>query len=89
MATKAGVEDLFGAQLREGDDGGFTAASRDVVLAGSVAALAPGVLRFFLARGDALIMRVFEKRGVDVGMAGAADVAADVIGSPGRRYKNG
>src|SRR5580704_6407760 len=78
MAAQAGVENFFGRQLGERDrNGGFAAARGYVSLTRPVAALAAGVFRFFFPRRNAFVMRIAEKRRIDVGMAGAADVTAD------------
>lgn len=75
MAAEALVEGLLGCQDREGDDVrlGWCLA---VGLAGSVAALAAGVLGVLFAGGDALEMRVLVKTKPDVRVTGSADVAA-------------
>jgi hypothetical protein len=80
MAAQAGVEDFCGRKLGEGYDGRLAAARLHVRLARAVAALAAGVLRRFLPRGEALVMGVAVKEGEDVGMASAADVAPYVVG---------
>lgn len=78
MAAKADIENLRRAQVREGPDRRLSAVGCDVQLAGAVAALAAGVLRRFLARCDALKVRILEESKPYVRMAGLADHAAHI-----------
>src|SRR5262249_42137866 len=79
VAAQAGVEDLFRSELRESDDARFAAARRDVRLPRAVAALASGVLRRLLARGEAFVVGIAIEEGEDVGVTRTADIAADIV----------
>ncbi len=79
VTTQAGVQGLFGAEFGKGNNRGLAAASFNMRLSRSVAALTTGVLRSLCTRCKALEVRVFVEIRPDVRMAGFADVAADVV----------
>src|SRR5436190_12733599 len=80
VAAQAGIQDFFGSKPRKRDGNrGLAASGVYVVLAGAMAALAPGVFGLLFARRNAFIVGIAEKQCGYVGMAGAADIAADVV----------
>jgi hypothetical protein len=85
VTAQAVIENLFGLQLGKGDYASFSPMRFDVRLAGTVAALASGVVRRFFAGCDTLVMRVLVKVRPNVGMARAAHIAPDVTGGSGGR----
>ena len=84
VAAQAGIENFVRRQLRKRYNRRLAAASLDVSFARSMAAFASSVFWGFLSRSDALEMRIPIKIGPDVGMAGLANIAADVIGGLSR-----
>lgn len=81
VATQAIVEDFTRLQLRESDDRGFAAVRVDVRLAGTMATLTSGALRWFLPGSDAFEVRVFVEAGPHIGVTRPAYVAADESGA--------
>ena len=80
VAAEACIQDFFGSQSRKRNGNrGLAASGFYVILAGAMAALAAGVFGLLFARSNALIVWISKKRREYVGMAGAADIAADVI----------
>ena len=80
VAAEACIQNFFGSKPRKRDGNRGLAASRFyVILAGAMAALAAGVFGLLFARSNAFIVGISEKWREYVGMAGAADIAADVI----------
>src|SRR5581483_128018 len=80
VAAQAGVDHFFRHELGKRDDGRLASAGGHVIATRPVTAFAACVGRGFAARCNALIMRVPEKKDVNVWVARAADVAADIIG---------
>jgi hypothetical protein len=78
VASEAIVEDLLRLQLRERNDCCLAASSLDVSLPGAVTPFASGAFRGLIAEGNALVMRVPEKRCGDIRVATLADLAAHV-----------
>ena len=90
VAAQAGVQNLIGRQSGEG--GGMVALPPPrvhVCFAWPVAALAAGVFGRFLARGEALEMRIAVEGGPNVGVTGAARFTADIVGGEGGRGGQG
>src|SRR5258707_11786879 len=82
VAGEAAIKNLL--RLHNGvcmGDGRFSTASLHMLLARSVTTFAAGSLRRLLAGGDAPVMRILEKGGHDVRMAGLTDCASDVFGT--------
>jgi hypothetical protein len=85
VTAQAIIQNLARVKLRESDDSGFAAMGLNVQFAGTMATLTSGSLRSLIARGDALKMRIFVESRPYIGMARAANVAADeTAGSDGR-----
>jgi hypothetical protein len=78
VTSKTVVEDFFGWNLRESDDGGFAAVGVDMGFAGSMTAFASGPFNGFLTGCDALVVRILVERGPNVRMTGTAYIAAHV-----------
>ena len=76
VAAQACVENIVGRKLGERDDGGLAAACPDMLQSGAVATFAAGVIGWFLAGGDTFEVRILVEVRPNVGMAGAANVAA-------------
>ena len=83
MTPQAVVEDLFWLQLRERNDSRFPAPGLDVGLARTVAAFATRAVGRLIPGRSGAIVRVLEEAGPLNGMAGTADVAADVAAHAG------
>src|SRR5258708_38798847 len=79
VTSKTVVEDVFGWNLRESDDGGFAAAGVDVGFAGSVTAFASGPFNRFLTGGDGLKVRVLVEPADNVGLTSPANGAPHVV----------
>src|SRR5689334_16209078 len=78
VASQAVVQNALGLELGEGDDCRLSAARLDVCFAWPMTTFAPGPLWSFLARSNALIVRILVERRRYVGMTRPADVAPDV-----------
>ena len=87
VASQACVENIVGRKLGERDDGGLAAACPDMLQSGAVAAFAAGVFRLGFTRRDALEVWIAVEILPNVGMAGAANLAANVIGGEGQRRR--
>ena len=79
VALEAVVQDSFGGQFTESDDGRLSAARFDVSLSRTVARFTSCSFGNFSARRNRLIMRVFVKVRPYVRMACLAHCAADVL----------
>ena len=88
VAPQTIVQNLSGMEHRERNDGGFSATCLHMSASRTVAALAPGVFRRFFAGCDAPVVRILVESRPNVGMAGSADIASDIVvgrgGSQGR-----
>ena len=78
VAAQAIPEHLFRLQLRKSNDRLLIAFALNVRLSRAMTALASRFLRRFLARGDALEMRILIELQPDVRMTGFANIASDV-----------
>ena len=78
VAPQAVVQHCFRPEFGEGDNGRLTAARRYVGLTGAMAALASGPFRRFFAGCEALVMRILVEVCPDVGVAGPANITADI-----------
>ena len=76
MTFQAGVQRLFGRELRKGNYGSLASMGFDMRTPGAMATFTARVFGFLCATRDALEMRVLIKHGPDIGMAGLADRAA-------------
>src|SRR5689334_5675040 len=86
MALQAVIDDLGGLHQRKGvGDGGLAAAGFDVRGSGSMTAFATRVRRRFLARCNALEVRIFGKIHPHIRMATFANGATHV--ATGRRWR--
>ena len=79
VTAQAAVQHLIGFEKREEDDFRFIAQAFEVLLAGTVAAFAASAFRRLEARGNRFEMRVAVEAAGDNGMAGRADLAAEVV----------
>jgi len=79
MTFQAGVQGLFGCELRKGNDGRLASMGFDMGSPRAMATFTACVFRFLCATRDALEMGVLIKHGPDVWMACFADRAADII----------
>ncbi len=79
VTAQAAVQHLTGFEEREADDFRCIAQAFEVLLAGTVAAFAAGAFRRLEARGNRFEMRVAVEAAGDIGMAGRADLAAEVV----------
>jgi hypothetical protein len=77
VTAEAFIENLLWLELGKCNDRRLSAARRNVGAAGSVAALASGVLGFLLAGSKTLEVRILVKLRPDVGMACLTRIAAD------------
>lgn len=79
VAVEAVVQDAFGSQFTEGDDGRLTAARFDVGFARTVAALTSCLLRAIGSRRDRLIVWVLVEARPYVRVACLAHCATDIL----------
>lgn len=86
MTWQTRFDDLPGRHFRIRADVSLPAARLDVRLSGPVTTLAARSLRGSAGFNQELVVCVFEEVEPDVRMAGAADVAADVIPRESGRY---
>lgn len=79
MTTQAGIQDLAGPKLREGNNGRLAAVRLDVRFTRSVTTLATRIGRLLFSRSDALEVRILIKSQPHVWMAGFAHRASDKL----------
>lgn len=77
MAAHAGIDGLFGVELKKRNNGGPAAMSGDMCARWPVAPLTAGILRFFFPASNAFEVRIFVEPGPDIRMTGLTDHAAD------------
>lgn len=85
VATEARVDYLRGRHLRKRADRRLSSASRHVIAARTVAALAAGLFGSFFPRCDRLVVRVPVEVLIQIDVAEPALFAADVLVGLGRR----